>query len=129
GMGQLSLIAPLGTRRFLDQVTPGKGRRAKAALGVTAGAAVAVTAADILNRRVREGLPEAGTAPQHGRTSTDSEPGAGDRAGTEPDSGFEADPAPKRGNRQLRRAARFARRIRSSATATALVGAGVTAAA
>lgn len=115
GMGQLSLLAPFVTKRFLDQVTPGKGRWAKAALGITAGAAVAATVADVVTRRVRDELPEAGRLPQ---------------AAQVPDSvDVDETGRPEVGDRRLRRAARRAEKIRRSAGVAALVGAGVTAAA
>ena len=63
GMGQVSLLAPAVTDKLLARLAPGRGRWAKAALGVTVGAAAAVTVADVVRRRRRGPLPEAGVVP------------------------------------------------------------------
>ena len=50
-MGNLSLLAPFVMPRLLRSITPGRGRFAKVAVGVAAGAAAATTVADIVAKR------------------------------------------------------------------------------
>lgn len=140
GMGQLSLLTPFLTKKLLDQITPGKGRWAKTALGVTAGAAVAVTVADLVQRRLRDELPEAGVLPStRGDSASNgaSPNGAAARALPTVDVGDHPRSAPEAGvdgcrndrRRRLKKLGRIAKRVQRSAGVTALVGAGVTAAA
>ncbi len=63
-MGLGSLVAPFVAKRLLDPVTPGRGRWAKALMGVGVAAAAATTAGDVLRLRARAPggrLPAAGT--------------------------------------------------------------------
>lgn len=62
-MGVGSLIAPYVTGPLLRPVTPGKGRYAKALMGLTLGAAAVTTVGDVLRRARTTGLLEAGTLP------------------------------------------------------------------
>ena len=58
-MGNLSLLAPFVVPRLLRPITPGRGRFAKAAVGVAVVAAAVTTAADVVARRSeRRGSPE-----------------------------------------------------------------------
>ncbi|MCB0976425.1 MAG: hypothetical protein KDB02_03095, partial [Acidimicrobiales bacterium] len=66
-MGQASLFAPMVFDKLLAPVTPGKGRYAKALVGVAVGAAAAVTIADVVAQRLEGDLPEAGTRPERRR--------------------------------------------------------------
>ncbi len=50
-MGNLSLLAPFVVPKLLRPITPGRGRFAKAAVGLAAAAVVVTTAADIVARR------------------------------------------------------------------------------
>ncbi len=50
-MGNLSLLAPFVVPPLLRPITPGRGRFAKAAIGVSAAAIVVTTAADVVARR------------------------------------------------------------------------------
>lgn len=56
-MGQASLVAPIVFDRILAPVTPGKGRYAKALVGVAVGAAAVVTVADVVSRRLDDDSP------------------------------------------------------------------------
>ncbi len=53
-MGSLSLVAPFVMPWLLRPITPGRGRFAKAAIGVAAAAVAVTTAADALARRAEE---------------------------------------------------------------------------
>jgi sterol desaturase/sphingolipid hydroxylase (fatty acid hydroxylase superfamily) len=97
-MGVGSLVVPLALSKALRPVTPGKGRLGKALVGTVIGAAAATTIADVIARR--DEVTEAGVVPD----PTDARP-------------------PREGRRKL---ARLARKVSSSAGATA-VAAGITA--
>src|SRR5690625_1587033 len=123
GMGQISLLAPFLTQKLLDRITPGKGRWAKVAIGATAGAAVAVTVADLVQRRMRDELPAPGQLPATGSESANA---SGVTSAGEDD---EADAPRRERRRRVKRISRIAKRVQRSAGVAALVGAGVTAAA
>jgi sterol desaturase/sphingolipid hydroxylase (fatty acid hydroxylase superfamily) len=61
-MGVGSLVAPLAMARLLRPLTPGRGRAAKALIGLAAGAAAVTTVADLVARRAeraeRAGVPD-----------------------------------------------------------------------
>lgn len=110
-MGQASLLAPAIMDKVLAPITPGTGRYAKVVVGVAIGAAVAVTVADVVARRLDEGrLPEAGRVP----TPADTDPAVVD------------DTAVGGSDRSARRRlARWTRRVRASAGPSAVVAGGV----
>jgi len=56
-MGLGSLVAPLVAARLLRPITPGKGRYGKTLLGVTVGAVVTTTAADVVARQTNDPAP------------------------------------------------------------------------
>jgi len=66
-MGNLSLLAPFVMPRLLRPITPGRGRFAKAAIGVAAAAVAVTTVADLLGRRAERvrmwGADSGGSAP------------------------------------------------------------------
>ena len=99
-MGQASLLAPMAMNKVLRPVTPGKGRYAKAVVGLAAGAAVAVTVADVVARRLEGDLPEAGTVPDEPTDAAQEGPVAGT---------VDRDDGANRSRR--RRAARLARKV------------------
>ena len=143
-MGVASLLAPAVMGRVLAPVTPGKGRWAKALVGVAAGAAVVTTVADVVARARRDGLPEAGVVPD--RTVGDRI--AGMAGGGMVDDGMADDgmvgggtfgrgrfggekgdvEGAALGRAARRRRAELARKVASSAGATAIVAGGVAAA-
>ncbi len=53
-MGGLSLLAPFVVPRLLRPITPGRGRFAKAAVGVAVAAAAVTTVADVVARRAEQ---------------------------------------------------------------------------
>jgi len=70
-MGGLSLLAPFVAPRLLRPFTPGRGRFAKAIVGVALGAAAVTTAADVMIRRNARS-----------ETATEIGPGTGTGTGT-----------------------------------------------
>jgi len=109
-MGVASLLAPIVVPRVLRSVTPGKGRRAKALLGVAAGAAVLATVADAVARR---NDLEAGRLP--------GAPVGGPVPVAEGTEGPDANRA------RRRRAARVARKVAGNAAVAAIVAGGTVA--
>ena len=76
-MGSLSLLAPFVVPRLLRPVTPGRGRFAKAAIGVAIGAAAVTTVADAVvrsegRRRVEgvAGVPDVDSTTEEGARSS-----------------------------------------------------------
>jgi len=102
-MGVASLLAPVVMPRLLRSVTPGKGRRAKALVGVAVGAAAVASLADVVARRNEL---EAGRLPE----ATVGGPGVA------------GDPDPNRARR--RRTARMARRVAGNAAVAAVMAGG-----
>lgn len=70
-MGFGSLAAPYLTDRLLAPVTPGRGRWAKALIGLGAAAAVATTTLDVVRRARSGALPEPGVVPDDVREVQD----------------------------------------------------------
>jgi len=140
-MGTASLVAPLVVGKFLDQVTPGKGRFAKALVVTAVGAAAVATVADVVARRGDGPLPAAGTLPRSFRTPTPLVAPVDETAAEESPAGETAveaalaDEPPAEevaltGSRAKRRQlAKLARKVAGSAGATAIVGGAVAAAA
>ena len=118
-MGTASLVAPLVVGKLLDQVTPGKGRFAKALVITAVGAGVAATVADVIARRGDGPLPQAGTLPHSFRNPTSA-----------PETTASDEAAELDGSRaKRRRMAKLARKVAGSAGATAVVGGAVAVAA
>ncbi|MGP8059826.1 MAG: sterol desaturase family protein [Acidimicrobiales bacterium] len=117
-MGVASLVAPLVVPRLLAPVTPGRGRRVTAALGVAAGAAVVATVADLVARR---NDLEAGRLP--GPPPDAGLPGGAASSPTE------RSPVPGASRERRRRSARMARRVAGNAAVAAIVAGGTVAAA
>jgi sterol desaturase/sphingolipid hydroxylase (fatty acid hydroxylase superfamily) len=123
GMGQLSLFAPMVVKKILDPVKPGTGRYAKALVGVAAGAAVAVSIADLLAQRADGRLPEAGVVPDSARS------GVEDARLAAVDEPVAPAPAAGRNRSGRRRARKILDAVRTSAGAGAVVATGVAVAA
>jgi len=103
-MGVVSLLAPIVMPRVPRSVTPGKGRRAKALLGVAVGAATLASVADVMARR---NDLEAGRLP-----GADDGRSAGDAGATEPN------------RERRRRTGRAARRVAGNAAVAAIMAGG-----
>jgi sterol desaturase/sphingolipid hydroxylase (fatty acid hydroxylase superfamily) len=73
-MGNLSLLAPFVVPKVLGPITPGRGRFAKAAIGVAVAAAVVTSAADVVARRAERTRPD---GPEPGAPAASPGPGPG----------------------------------------------------